>query len=78
MKEVPTMVSFGWTGENREIKVVEKNGTWVTEHLIDGKPDEQLLRIFGTNEIPTPWYADTDKDSVVNDLSVRNPNAKVV
>lgn len=73
----PVMVSFGWTGENREIKVVEQDGNWVTEHLIDGEPDQQLVKLFGTNVIPTPWSSDTDRGSVVEDLSVRNPNSTV-
>ncbi len=73
----PVMVSFGWTGENREIKVVQKDESWFTEHLIDGEPDGQLIKLFGTNVIPTPWSSDTDRGSVVEDLTVRNPNSKV-
>ncbi|MYC06455.1 MAG: hypothetical protein F4X57_04675 [Chloroflexi bacterium] len=73
----PVMVSFGWTGENREIKVVQQDDGWHTEHLIDGAPDQQLIRLFGTNVIPTPWAADADRDAVVEDLSVRNPNSTV-
>ena len=73
----PVMVSFGWTGENREIKVVEQDDGWCTEHLIDGEPDQQLIKLFGTNVIPTPWSADTDRDHVTQELSVRNPNSTV-
>ena len=75
--DAPVMVSFGWTGENREIKVVQQDEGWVTEHLIDGAPDKQLVKLFGTNVIPTPWSSDTDRDKVVEELSVRNPNSKV-
>ena len=73
----PVMVSFGWTGENREIKVVQQDGNWLTEHQIDGEPDQQLVKLFGTNVIPTPWSSDTDRDLVVQELSVRNPNSTV-
>lgn len=73
----PVMVSFGWTGENREIKVVQQDGAWLTEHLIDGEPDQQLIKLFGSNVIPTPWSSDTDRDAVVEELSVRNPNSTV-
>ena len=73
----PVMVSFGWTGESREIKVVQQDGAWHTEHLIDGAPDQQLVKLFGTNVIPTPWSSETDRDVVVDELSVRNPNSKV-
>ena len=75
--DAPVMVSFGWTGENREIKVVQKEEGWFTEHLIDGEPDSQLIKLFGTNVIPTPWAADTDQAQVIEDLSVRNPNSTV-
>lgn len=73
----PVMVSFGWTGENREIKAVQKDDAWYTEHLIDGEPDQQLVSLFGTNVIPTPWSSDTDRDKVVEELTVRNPNSTV-
>ena len=75
--DAPVMVSFGWTGENREIKVVEENGLWLTEHLIDGEPDRQLIKMFGTNKIPTPWSSESSRDEVMEQLTVRNPNSKV-
>ncbi len=75
--DAPVMVSFGWTGENREIKVVNKDGKWFTEHLIDGEPDQQLIKLFGTNTIPTPWSSDSSAEEVIGELSVRNPNSTV-
>ena len=75
--DAPVMVSFGWTGENREIKVVQQDEGWVTEHLIDGVPDKQLVKLFGTNVIPSPWSSGTDRDKVVEELTVRNPNSTV-
>ena len=77
MSEVPTIVSFGWTGENREIKVVEKDGRWMTEHLVDGQPDGHLIKLHGTNVIPTPWTSDADRDTVVSELAVRNPRSNI-
>ena len=75
--DAPVMVSFGWTGENREIKVVQQDEGWVTEHFIDGEPDKQLVKLFGTNVIPSPWSSGTDRDKVVEELTVRNPNSTV-
>jgi hypothetical protein len=77
MAQVPVMVSFGWSGEKREIKVVQKNGSWATEHIVDGQPDKQLIKMFGTHIVPTPWSSDTDRQTVVNELAIRNPNSKV-
>ena len=76
--DAPVIVSFGWTGENREIKVVQQDDKWLTEHSVDGEPDRQLIKLFGTNTIPTPWSSDTDRDDVVQELAVRNPNSGVV
>ena len=73
----PVMVSFGWTGESREIKVVQQDDAWYTEHLIEGEPDQQLIKLFGTNVIPTPWSSDSDKSTVMEELTVRNPNSSV-
>lgn len=75
--EVPVIVSFGWTGENREIKVVEQGGKWLTEHLVDGSPDQQLIKMFGANTIPTPWSSETSREDVVRELAARNPNSTV-
>ena len=74
---LPAIVSFGWGGENKEIKVIWKNDIWMTEHLVDGQPDEFLVQLYGTYVIPTPWGANTDRETVVNELAARNPNAKV-
>jgi len=70
-------VSFGWTGENREIEVVLQDGRWMTTHFIDGKPDEHFTRIFGSHVLPSPWDENTDKEVVIEELSARNQHAKV-
>jgi len=71
-------VSFGWSGEeNKEIKVVVKDSVWMTTHFLDGKPDQQIIRMFGSNELPTPWSDDTDKETVIHELQIRNGHAKV-
>jgi hypothetical protein len=70
-------VSFGWTGENREIEVVLKDGTWMTVHYVDGEPDPHFSKIFGSNELETPWTDETDKDTVIKELADRNPHAVI-
>ena len=78
MEERVAYVSFGWIGENREVKVSLKNGVWVTTHYVDGQPDPQLIKAFGTHELPTPWSEDTDRSTVVSELEVRNSHAKII
>ena len=70
-------VSFGWIGENREIKVVLKDGVWNTVHYVDGEPDPHFTKIYGSNELPTPWTEETDRDTVVSELAARNQHAKI-
>ena len=48
-------VSFGWTGEVRNIKVEldEQEGVWYTVHSDgEGNDDPIMTRIFGTNRLP--------------------------
>ena len=70
-------VSFGWIGENRSIKVIIKDGLWHTEHLIDGKPDEHLIKVFGANILPTPWSEEVDQETVIKELKERNLHAEI-
>ena len=77
MSDVPEMVSFGWNGKSREINVEKNDTRWTTVHIVDGKPDSQLINIFATHIIPTPFPIDMDKNAVIEELSVRNPNSDV-
>ena len=70
-------VSFGWNGRDRDIEVFLKDGVWMTRHTIDGAPDEQLARMLGSHELPTPWKEDTDRETVIQELAVRNQHATV-
>ena len=71
-------VSFGRSsGGDKEIKVVLKDGTWMTTHFVDGEPDRHVIKMFGTNELPTPWSSDTDRDTVIEELASRNAHAKI-
>ena len=70
-------VSFGWIGENREITLKVKDGIWHTVHHVDGEPDPHFSKIFGSNELPTPWKEDVDKETVIKELADRNPHATI-
>ena len=73
-------VSFGWTGEERHIKVEldSDDNTWYTVHYDgEGNEDPHMTRIFGTNRLISPWTGDTDKDTVIKELVDRNPHATV-
>ena len=50
---------------------------WHTEHHIDGKPDEHLIKVFGANILPTPWGDDVDQETVIKELKERNLHAEI-
>lgn len=77
MSDVPEMVSFGWNGKSREINVEKSDTRWTTVHIVDGEPDSQLIKIFGTHIIPSPFPANMEKGAVIEELRVRNPNSTV-
>ena len=70
-------VSFGWIGENRDIKVLLKDGVWMTSHKVDGEPDPFLTKTYGTHELPTPWTEETDRETVIKELKARNEHATI-
>lgn len=70
-------ISFGWGGENREIKLTVKDGRWYTQHFIDGKPDAHMIKTFGTNELPSPFTSDVEKAAVIQEIQARNRRARI-
>ena len=70
-------VSFGWAGEEREVKVSLVDGVWVTSHFINGQPDPLVAKIFGSHQLATPWAEKTSRDKVVDELKSRNPHCDI-
>ena len=73
----PYCISFGWAGENREVELLVKDGVWMTAHYIDGQPDQQLIKTYGSHELPTPWSDAVPRSTVVQDFTARNPHIKI-
>lgn len=73
----PCVVSFGWAGEDREVKLLKKNGVWMTAHFVKGQPDQKFAKLYGSNELPTPWPESTDRETVVQALTAINPHIKI-
>jgi hypothetical protein len=76
MAVTPCVVSFGWAGEEREVKLVKKDGVWTTAHFVQGQPDPKIAKLYGSNELPTPWSDTIDRETVVQSLTVINPHIK--
>ena len=76
MAVTPCVVSFGWAGEEREVKLVKKDGVWATAHFVQGQPDPKITKLYGSNELPTPWSDSVDRETVVQALTVINPHIR--
>lgn len=50
---------------------------WFAAFLVDGKPDAEIVRLFDTHEIPTPFTLRTDVSEVRAALANLNPEATV-
>jgi hypothetical protein len=74
MAVTPCVVSFGWAGEEREVKLVKKNGVWMTAHFVKGQADQKVAKLYGSNELPTPWADNVDRETVVQALTAINPH----
>lgn len=78
MATTPCCVSFGWVEEDREVKLLKKNGVWMTAHFNKGQPARKISESYGSHELPTPWPDTVDRETVLRELTVRNPHAKII
>lgn len=60
------------------ILVYRDSDCWMSETLKDGKPDEQLIKYFGTNLLPTAFTVSEKPHVVVKELERLNPTAQVL
>jgi hypothetical protein len=72
-----TCISYGWVGENREVELAVKDGVWITTHYIDGQPDRSFSNPPGTNEVLTPWPEEVPRNTVIQELTARNPHLTI-
>jgi hypothetical protein len=50
---------------------------WVAATLVDGQPSAELLELFGTHILPTPFTAECNGFFVVNQIAQLNKDAEV-
>ena len=36
-----------------------------------------MIKIYGSNELPTPWTEETPRETVIEELAARNGHAKI-
>ena len=55
-----------------------KRGEIVVANLVDGRPDAEICRLFGTHILPTSWTSPTRLEYVQYQLQHLNPDVDVV
>jgi hypothetical protein len=51
---------------------------WIASELIDGKPSPELVKYFGTHQLPTPFTNSMSGAEVYRVIQSKNPEAKVI
>ncbi len=61
----------------KEIRLELRDGIWHAEMLVDGKPDMEIVELYNTHIIATPYFLPTTFDQVAQELSIRQPHVKI-
>lgn len=56
------------------IKLINSNQGWLARFI----DDEKVLRLFGTDTIPTPFTEEASPMLVLNEIKKRNPEKEVI
>ena len=60
-------------GIMKEIQLYQGPKCWLATFLTDGKPDPEIIDLFGTHSIPTAYTSRKEYNSVVAQLRQLNP-----
>ena len=61
----------------KQISIYKEGNTWVTANLDNGCPDPEIVALFGTHILPTPFFGAAEPWLVYQRISDRNPDAQV-
>ena len=62
----------------KELRIISDGHMWVVEHLVNGRPDEEVMDLFdGEHFIPTPFSLDIPLPEVMAELRRLNPRSRV-
>lgn len=61
----------------KTIRLEKVRSGWLAATFIDGKPDPEQMRLFGTHVLPTCWTSAAQIDEVMNGIRKLNPEAQV-
>lgn len=62
----------------KTLKLIVLNGTWHAEHLVDGKPCDEIVSLFGTHVIPTAFTSALSKAVVRTRLHELNAGVQIL
>lgn len=55
------------------IKLFIENGIWMSQDN-----DQETFELFGTNTLPTPFFASMPAETVLQKIKALNPDKKVI
>lgn len=62
----------------KAITLFKGEKAWLATTTVDGKPDPELVDLFGTATLPTAWTSDAHQHDVWRDIQRLNKGAVVV
>lgn len=63
---------------DKTIIIYKTDRGWMSEHLVDGKPNPVIRQLFGTHHIPTPFTYDASGVDVRELIQKLNPESEVL
>lgn len=49
----------------------------VAEHLVNGQPEQEIIKLFGTHILPLPYTEQADLEIIKQELIRLNPGYKI-
>jgi len=61
-----------------QLRLLEQKKDEAREILDRGRESDEVLGLFGTDTVPLPWRSSAPPESVVAELRLLNPDARVI
>lgn len=62
----------------KEIKLQLTADGIMAHNFVDGRPDAEIVNLFGTHILPTAFYSATSVAKALKEIRILNPDATVI
>ncbi len=70
-------VANGEGARMKRIELIQAGQGWMAAHYVDGRPNAEIVKHFGTHILPTAFTALAPKDKVVRTIQALNMDSFV-